>query len=879
MSSRMQPLPIDDVLGDLIVALRESPCVVLQAPTGTGKTTRVPGAVLDAAIAPGQVVMLEPRRVAARAAARRIAQERHVVLGEEVGYQVRFDDRAGPKTRLRIVTDGILLRMLQTDPFLESVGAVVFDEFHERGLNVDLALGMVRRIQQTVRPDLRIVVMSATLGLGSARFRDADSGSSARLDEQIHDRRAGILQNNTEGLPEIRALPAFLGHCPVIVAGARSHPVEIEYLPGFSREPLPDLAMQGVARLLTQTPGDLLVFMPGVGEIRQTLDRLEPLAREQNLTLQPLYGDLTPEQQDAVLSKGTRRRVIVSTNVAETSVTVEGVTGVVDTGLVRLLRFEPGLGLDRLSLEKISQASADQRAGRAGRTQPGVCLRLWGERDQRALPEQTEPEVRRIDLASAVLQLSQWGENPRDFPWYETPPAAALDQAELLLSQLGLVKHGALTERGKAVSTFPLAPRLGCLLLAGATFGVRDRVALAAALLSERDPFVRNGAGPRRPTSHASESDVVDRVVAMEDFERSGVLESACGRLNPGAAKSILRVRDDLKRLFRSLKLPPAEPVAHADEGLQRALLAAFPDRLARRREPDQGRAVMVGGRGIRLAVESAVLEAELFLCVTADAGGTEALVRQASAVQREWLPPEGLETVEAFGFDTQHERVTATRRTMWLGLTIADIVIKLPEGDQVALVLAEAAGRQLEQVLPKDDEILNFLARVRCLRSWRPDLDLPPLDDAHLARELPSLCAGCRTFADLRRADWSSFLRGLLTWPQLQTLDREAPERWPTRSGKRIALRYEVGRPPILAARIQDLFGLAETPRIAGGRVPVLLHLLAPNMRPQQVTDDLKSFWINTYPQVRKDLRRRYPKHAWPENPWDLCLDRESST
>ncbi len=849
----MQPLPIDDVLPQLIAALRENSCVVLQAPTGTGKTTRVPGAVLDAGLGPGQVVMLEPRRVAARAAARRIAHERNVVLGEEVGYQVRFDDRAGLKTRLRIVTDGILLRMLQTDPFLESVGAVVFDEFHERGLNVDLALGMVRRIQQTVRPEMRIVVMSATLGLVQK-----DTSSEG-------------------GLPETRALPAFLGNCPVIVAGARSHPVEIEYLPGLGREPLADLALQGVARLLTQTPGDLLVFMPGVGEIRQTLVRLEPLAREQNLTVLPLYGDLMPEQQDAVLSQGTRRRVIVSTNVAETSVTVEGVTGVVDTGLVRLLRFEPGLGLDRLSLEKISQASADQRAGRAGRTQPGVCLRLWGERDQRALPEQTEPEVRRIDLASAVLQLCQWGENPRDFPWYETPPAAALDQAELLLKQLGLVKHGALTERGKAVSTFPLAPRLGCLLLAGATHGVRDRVALAAALLSERDPFVRGGAGPRRPTTHASESDVVDRVVALEDFERSGVLESASGRLNPGAAKGILRVRDDLKRLFRSLKLPPAEPVAHEDEGLQRALLAAFPDRLARRREPGQGRAVMVGGRGVRLAVESAVLEAELFVCVGADAGGIEALVRQASAVQREWLPSEGLETVEAFGFDTQQERVTATRRTTWLGLTIADVAIKLPDGDQVALVLADAAGRQLEQVLPKDDDVLNFLARVRCLRGWRPDLDLPPLDDAHLARELPSLCAKCRTFADLRRADWSGFLRGLLTWPQLQTLDREAPERWPTPSGKRIALRYEVGRPPVLAARIQDLFGLAETPRIAGGKVPVLLHLLAPNMRPQQVTDDLKSFWINTYPQVRKDLRRRYPKHAWPENPWELCQEQDS--
>ncbi len=384
------PLPIDPILPEVIAALHRQPCLVVRAPTGAGKTTRVPPALLDAGVAVGRrVLLLEPRRVAARAAARRMAMERGGRLGDEVGYQVRFDRQYGPQTRLLVVTPGVLLRLLQDDPFLESTGAVVFDEFHERGLESDLALGMVRLIQQTVRPELRIVVMSATLA--------------------------------------VDAISVYLGGCPVVAGEGRQYPVEIRHEPRPEHRPWPAAAAQAAERLLDQTDGDLLVFLPGMQEIRQAARHLEAVAAERDVAVLPLHGDLPAEQQDAALAPQGRRKIVLATNVAETSVTVEGVAGVVDTGLARTLTFDPGVGLDRLRLTPISRASADQRAGRAGRTRPGVCVRLWSAASQRGRPEQTEPEIRRVDLAGAVLQLLCMGEaNVARFPWLEPPPEATV---------------------------------------------------------------------------------------------------------------------------------------------------------------------------------------------------------------------------------------------------------------------------------------------------------------------------------------------------------------------------------------------------------------------------------------------------------------------
>jgi ATP-dependent helicase HrpB len=842
----LAPLPIDPVLPELIDALRKQPCAVLRAPTGAGKTTRVPPALLDAGLAgQGRILLLEPRRLAARAAARRMASERGGRLGEEIGYHVRFDRVAGPHTRLLAVTPGILLRMLHDDPFLESASIILFDEFHERSLDNDLALGIVRLVQQTVRPELRLVVMSATLA--------------------------------------VEPVSAYLGGCPILVSEGRLFPVELLHEPPASA--VTAGAHRGVAsaveRLLDRTPGDLLVFLPGLGEIREAAHDLESLARERDLAVLPLHGDLPPEEQDAALLLQPRRKIVLATNVAETSVTVDGVTGVVDTGVARTLFFDPGVGLDRLKLTPISRASADQRAGRAGRTQPGVCIRLWSAAAHRARPEQTEPEIRRVDLAGAVLQLLWLGEaDLLHFPWLEPPPASTVEQALALLRRLGAVEQG-VTELGRILARLPVHPRLGRLLIEGQRWGQPERVALAAALLSERDPFRRSleqSAG-EQAQRHATSSDLLDRVEALEEFEGDGRTATPLGTLHRGGARFILRARDQLLRSLRQEARRAALPVQSADsadEGVMRALLAAFPDRLARRREPGSRRGVMVGGRGVRLIESSGVTEPELFVCIDVDAGQKETLVRQASAVQRDWLPPDQVDSAIEVFFDAEAERVSARKRLRFEDLILEDLPALLPEDEVVARVLANAAAEHLDRVFPADDSpAARYRTRVRCLRQWIPELELPAFAEAELREVLTWLCHGSRSFADLRKADWLQALQGRLSHAQQQAVEREAPERLLVPSGSRIALRYEVGRPPILAVRIQEVFGLRETPQVAGGRVRVLLHLLAPNYRPQQVTEDLASFWANTYPQVRKELRARYPKHAWPEDPLTASPER----
>ncbi|MFL6264200.1 MAG: ATP-dependent helicase HrpB [Thermoanaerobaculia bacterium] len=833
----LSPLPIDEALPALIAALREGPAAVLIAPTGAGKTTRVPPALLAAGIGEGRrIVMLEPRRIAARAAARRMAeeggQESQWTLGREVGYQVRFERRAGPETRILVVTEGILVQRLQADPFLEDVGVVIFDELHERNLQTDLSLAMARRVQRDARPGLKLLAMSATL----------DPGPVA----------------------------AFLGNCPVIESRGRLHPVEILYTDRPDERVLAGQIAAGVRRVLSSTPGDVLAFLPGVGEIQRAS---EALAGERDLAILPLYGDLPAERQDEVLRPLSRRKIVLATNVAETSITIDGVTGVVDSGLVRRLRFDPATGLDRLELGKVSRASADQRAGRAGRQAPGVCLRLWPAWEHAALPERETPEIARVDLAGPALQLLAWGEpDLAAFDWLEPPDPAALAAATLLLRQLGAVADHGVTATGRTMARLPVHPRLARLLIEGHRLGRTSEAALLAALLSERDPFPRGvrGTGPRR----ASQSDLLDRLDALEAFERRKAAETD---LNAGAARFVLRARDQLVEMARR-ELPGGETSEPGDDPLLRALLAAYPDRVARRREPRGPRGVMVGGRGVRLAEESAVLEAPLFLCVDLDAGRSgplsEALVRKASEVEPEWLP--GLRTAVELEFDESRERVAAWKRTRYEDLVIAETEVPPPDAAETARVLAEAAASRLNRALPLDDpEVASFLARVRSLAGWMPELGLPRFEEEELRALLPALAAGRKSFAELRRAPLLDVLHGALSHPQLAALRREAPERLAVPSGSQIRIAYEPGRPPVLAARIQEMFGLAETPRVAAGQVPVLLHLLAPNGRPQQVTHDLRSFWETTYPQVRKELAGRYPRHSWPQDPWNAAPQR----
>ena len=828
-----EPLPIDAALPQLLAALQASGAAVLRAQTGAGKTTRVPPAIVDSGLAGnGLVIMLEPRRVAARAAARRMAMEHGTPLGDRFGYQVRFDRKAGSRTRVLTVTPGVLLRMLHDSPFLDEVTCIIFDEFHERSLEADLGLGMVKVIRESVRPDLKIVIMSATVEPGP--------------------------------------IAGYLGGCAVVESEGRTFPVDVVYRPRRADTPIPSAVAAGVREALELTSGDVLAFLPGLREIRQTIDELSDLTARHDLELLPLHGDLPPEEQDRALQKLEHRKVVLATNVAETSVTVEGVTAVVDSGLARQLEFEPSIGMDRLCLVPVSRASADQRAGRAGRTQPGTCIRLWDEVSHRGRTEQTMPEIRRVDLSGAVLQLLALGEtDAAHFPWLDVPRADALAQAVELLEQLQLVESKSLTDLGRIAAGFPVHPRLGRLLVEGQRLGCPNRAALAAALLSERDPFLRSfDSAPSIRTAPPTVSDVLDRVEALEAFEATGRLETSLGRLHHGGARAVLDVRNQLKRLVGMEN--SRKPEHSGDELLLRCLLSAYPDRLARRRERNSPRAVTVGGRGVKLAPTSGVREPELFVCVDVDASGADSLVRQASGVERSWLPPEMVRSQIEVSFDERTEKLTARKVIRFGDLVLDELPAHIADEDEAARILAAAAMERLDKVLPlADSDAGQFLMRIRCLRSWLPDLNFPAFDAVNLRESLELLCKGKRSLADVRTGPWLEIVKGQMSYEQLRTVDTEAPDRIEVPSGSQISIVYEEGRPPLLAVRIQEVFGLLETPRIARGRVKLLLHLLAPNYRPQQVTDDLASFWKNGYPGVRKELRMRYPKHSWPEDPY----------
>ncbi len=833
----LSQLPIGEVLSELISGLRRHPCAVLRAPTGSGKTTRAPAAILDAGLAgAGQVLLLQPRRLAARAAAWRIAEERGVSLGQEVGYHVRFERRATRNTRLLVLTEGMFVRMLQADPLLENVGAVVFDEFHERTLDADLALAMSRRLQIDVRPDLKLLVMSATLD------------------------------------PE--PIARYLGDCPRVEATGRMYPVETSYQKHDDRAPIPDQVASGVLQIAEQTAGDVLAFLPGVGEIRRTSSSLSDWARDNDVALMELYGDLPLERQQAVLRPSDRRKIVLSTNVAETSVTIDGITGVVDCGWARINRLDPSHGINRLDLSRISRASAEQRAGRAGRTGPGVCLRLWTQQTHRALAEHDTPEIRRVDLSGALLHLLCWDEQAaRDFTWFEPPNAESLRQAMALLNQLGAISDRGLTQLGRRMGRMPVEPRIARLLCAGQQLGHIERVALVGALLSERDPFYRPGeSGPPAAARHWSQSDVLDRAIALEEYERTGRPQTSLGPIDLAAAKFILRSRDQLLRATNedeSLEATLAEGECGADEAAQRAILFAYADRVARRRESGGLRAVMVGGHGVRLHPKSAVRDARLFACVDIeDVGKPESLVRQASAVERDWLPRELLSVNVDVQYDAERKRIVAYRRERFIDLAIDEAATNVPVDFDAGQILAQVAADQLDDHFFQDEAGLNYLARVRSLAVWMPELNLPQLGADPLRTILGDVCRGRRSIEEVRRAPLTPVIQTQLTPEQIRMISREAPERLPVPSGSLIALRYEFGQSPVMAVRIQEVFGLRQTPRIAAGRVPVVMHLLAPNMRPQQVTSDLESFWRTTYAGVRKELRRRYPKHSWPEDP-----------
>ncbi|HSI34324.1 MAG: ATP-dependent helicase HrpB [Phycisphaerae bacterium] len=852
------PLPIDPSLPEIVAAVRGHAAAVVVAPPGAGKTTRVPVALLEAGVidprsANPVVVMLQPRRVAARASAARIAAENGWELGREVGYHVRFDRKIGRDTRLRVLTEGILTRQLLDNPFLEGVGCVILDEFHERSLNTDLAVALLREVQQTVRDDLKVVVMSATL--------DAEP------------------------------VAAFFGGAPIVRTAGRTFPIDVRY-EAVQRGYEVEGAVSAVQRILSggstfgdegHTPvsapplaQDVLVFLPGADEIRRVLRGLDDLAARKNVVLLPLHGSLTPEEQDRALRPDPhgRRKVIAATNIAETSLTIEGVGVVVDTGLARVAGYDAERGLDRLDVLRISRASATQRAGRAGRTGPGACVRLWSEKE--ATPAFETPEVRRVDLAATVLELAAWGKHdPRAFGWYEAPDEPALAAAQDLLRMLGAIDAaGKVTPVGQALAGLPVHPRLGRLMLAAVDAGLPREGATLAALISEKDILrpqwadrASLAAGAHRL---AGDSDLLARLAMLESGPRDD-------HLDRNAVHQVLRVREELIRLAERLARNAKRPTHHSPDDVDTALLKlalwAYPDRVCRRRG-GADRGVMVGGGGVRLSPESVVRQGEFFVAADArqdDRSATrEALVRIASRVEIAWLEemfPGQVRREKLAEFDDARQRVVGVTRLWYRDLLLHEdknaAVDPAMAGEHLAAIVRQRGA----EILHADESAANVIARVRLLREKMPDQPWPAWDDSELAALLADSLGGAKSLDAVRRLPLAQILKSALPYPLDRMLEKEAPEAIEVPSGSHIRLRYERTE-VVLAVRLQELFGLLDTPRIVGGRVPVKLELLAPNYRPVQVTMDLRSFWANTYFQVRKDLKARYPKHAWPDDP-----------
>lgn len=849
----MIALPIDAVMPRLIDALRAGPSVVLEAPPGAGKTTRVPSALLDAGVAgEREVVVLEPRRLATRMAARRVAEERGEPVGQTVGFQVRFEEVASAKTRVRFVTEGVLTRKLLTDPTLASVGVVVLDEFHERHLQGDLALAMVRRLQRGPRPDLKLVVMSATLD--GARVAD------------------------------------FLGEAsqpaPRVTSEGRRFDVAVEYMTRPDERPLEQQVAGAVRALLRDgLDGDVLVFLPGAAEIRRAMSACASIASEADLQVLPLHGDLPSAEQDRAVAPASQRKVILSTNVAETSVTIDGVVAVIDSGLARIAAHAPWSGVPTLKVARVSRASATQRAGRAGRTRPGRCVRLYTKHDHDTRPEHDAPEVQRVDLADASLALHAAGEHDlRAFPWFEAPGAAAVEAAERLLRDLGaLDEAGALTATGRSMLALPTHPRLARVVVEGARRGLLDVAAGAAAVLGERDLLLSRRGGNRdgdwSPSNGRSDVlaalDALDRAAA-ERFHASTLRVLGVDPLSAAAADRARRQLVAAVRRDRSLASGAATaPGNDWEDTLGLALLAGYPDRVARRLRGDE-LALATGGTAT-LAATSEARGGAFVLAIDAeertDTRGRGVQVRTACVVEPEWLlelfPGDVVEAVEP-RWVAADERVDPVQVMRYRGLVIDEgRPSPSPEVDRLVSerLLEEARRKGLRSFVEDADAVDRWLARVAFAAERSPKLALPTDADALLEMGLRRCCEGARSLAEVRRAGLLDALRDALTGPQRAALEELAPDRVALGGGRMVRVQYEVGKAPWIESRLQDFFGMTRGPSVAGGKVPLVLHLLAPNQRAVQVTTDLEGFWARHYAGIRRELCRKYPRHMWPED------------
>ncbi|MDD2539707.1 MAG: ATP-dependent helicase HrpB [Desulfuromonadaceae bacterium] len=833
----MITLPIDSILPDLIETIRSHQSIILHAPPGAGKTTRVPLALLYSFPSEsGRIIMLEPRRIAAVSAARWMASCLGEEVGQTVGYSIRFDSCTSKATRIEVVTEGILTRRIQNDPELAGVALVIFDEFHERSIHADLGLALCREVQQ-LRVDLKLMVMSATL--------------------------------------DLQPLARLLDDAPVISSEGRAFPVEMKYLDDKGHARLSQRMTAAVIRALNETEGDILAFLPGSGEIRACAAQLaESGVLQQSLVVFQLYGDLPIAEQQKVIQAGPYRKIVLSTSIAETSLTIEGIRTVIDCGVSRRLQYDPGNGLNRLITVRESRASAEQRAGRAGRTAPGVCYRLYSSHTLHAMAAHSPPEIVVADLSQLLLELAAWGvTDPMQLGWLDVPPVAALESALRLLVDLDLFDDaGRITELGQKVVRMPLHPRLGRLLLRSEELVCPAIGCQIAALLSERDLF-RAEAGSIAP---ASRSDIGDRLEALKSWRSSGRNNR---RMDLGAIKNIERVARYLER-FLALSAAEAESDG-GDDGISRLLLAAYPDRIARRRENGNGGYLLASGRGARLSERSGVKSADYIVALVLDAGKqAEAIIHLAAEIPESVIREERakhLRTETEVNWDNREGRVIA-RRLECLGSIQLSAEMVVPSAAQVVSAVIAAVRASGLALLSMNDVVRQLQGRLLLLHTSFPEREWPDVSDGVLCDTLEEWLApyldGVNSAKKTAQLDIAAILRQRLDYRQQRDLDELVPTHLLVPSGSRVRIDYS-GEIPVLAVKLQELFGLAAGPSVCDGRVPVLLHLLSPAGRPIQVTRDLRGFWNGSYNEVKKELKGRYPKHPWPDDPWSAVPTR----
>ena len=870
-------LPIYEIEREIIARLQNDRRLILSAPTGSGKSTQVPQMLFKHGLLnDGQVVILQPRRLAARLLAARVASELGVKLGEEVGYQIRFENVTSAKTKIRFVTEGVLLRQMIEDPNLRGVSALLFDEFHERHLYGDITLAQALDQQELHRPDLKIAVMSATLNAGELEKYLSECrsrGDEAQISGATSQR---LLTSSPTNNLDFR--------CSTLASEGRTFPVDVEYLPhrfGANPPPVWELAAD-VFRNFVHAGGedDVLVFMPGGFEISQTIEAIRSTSEAKGFIILPLHGELPPRDQDAAVARYQQRKVVVATNVAETSITIDGVRLVIDSGLARIARYDSNRGINTLLIERISQSSSDQRAGRAGRTAPGKCIRLWSrsEHDERAPHEMSE--IRRLDLSEVVLTLKASGvEDLRKFRWLEKPDEISLTHAEELIADLGAIDHdGRITPVGRKMLAFPLHPRYSRMLLAAQEYGCVHQACLVAALTQGRDLMLRNCG---RDVDSAREDLLGDK--ASSDFwilmrawnfaANNQFRVDACRKLGIHAvtAKQVGPLFDQFLRIAEREKLD-TKPREVKDEALQKCILIGFSDRVARRLDEGTLRCELVHNRRGVLARESVVQHSPLFVAaeireIEGRGGDVNTILSLGTAIETEWLRelfPDDLKSDLHVQFDAQQKRVLAAELLRFRGLALAAKRIDPPPAEAAARLLAdEIIAERL--LLPNwDHSVEQWLARLNLLCTHCADLQLPAITDDDKKSIIEQLCHGAVSYKDIKEREVKPIVTSWLSHTQRELLDKYAPERLTLPNDRTPKVNYENGKSPFISLRIQELYDVNQTPKIAMGRVPVTVHILTPGMKPIQVTQDMASFWREHYPKIKSELARKYPKHFW---------------